>query len=81
MPKKKAPTKKSTKPENNSKKIISVQHRDIKATGRKHDNGYLEFHVWLPLWELPMWLASDGGATASAIAVILAQLLQGGGHE
>jgi hypothetical protein len=56
MAKKKAPSGKATKLKNNTKKIIAIQHREIKHTGRKFDNAFLEMKIWLPLWELPLWI-------------------------
>ncbi len=56
MPKKKAPTNKPPGQIKTNKNIISVQHRQIKHTGKKFDNGFLELRIWLPLWELPLWV-------------------------
>jgi len=56
MPKKKAPASKPTGPNKTTSKIIASNHRGIKHTGRKHDNGFLEVRLWMPLWELPLCL-------------------------
>ncbi len=86
MPKKKAPSNKATEQNKNTKKIIAVQHREIKHSRRKHDSAFMEVRVWLPLWELPLWLFPESSndsqeALLDALKKLLSEAFGGKTHE
>ena len=82
MPKKKASAAKPARPNKTSKHIVSIQHREIKHTGRKFDNAFLEMRLWIPLWELPLWLfpsapSQPGTEFLQALKTFLTQQMGG----